>query len=113
MSAHVLWARVSVTIRSKRHDHPEIARSVLGGLHNLKLNHRRQAVQRKETDMRYNTVKTTEMWAKIQAMGEIERNFRNGELWYFNGEYWYLSHLELPPEELREVTEFYSGAKAI
>lgn len=66
-----------------------------------------------EADMRYNTVKTTEMWAKIQAMGEFERDFRNGELWYFNGEYWYLSHLELPPEELREVTEFYSGAEAI
>lgn len=38
MSAHVLWVQVSVTIRSKRHVHLEIARPVLGGYHNLKLN---------------------------------------------------------------------------
>lgn len=63
--------------------------------------------------MRYNTVKTAEMWAKIQAMGGYERDFRNGEIWSFNGEYWYLSHLELSPEALREVVEFNSGAIAI
>ena len=46
MSAHVLWVQVSVTIRSKRHVHLEIARPVLGGYHNLKLNRRRKAATR-------------------------------------------------------------------
>ena len=56
--------------------------------------------------MRYQVVKTAEQWAKIEAMGTYEQDFRNGELWEFNGELFYLSHLELSTKELKELTEY-------
>lgn len=56
---------------------------------------------------KYFTVRTAEQWATIQAMGTYEQDFKNGELWEFNGYMWYLSHLELPPEELAELVEIY------
>lgn len=59
--------------------------------------------------MKYRTVKTLEEWSKIVSIGTYECKFRNGELWNFNGEIWYLSHLELEPEVLHEVVEFYRG----
>ena len=59
--------------------------------------------------MKYNTVKTLEMWTKVQSLGTYEQDFKNGEIWEFSGEYWYLSHLELSPEVLREVVEYESG----
>lgn len=63
--------------------------------------------------MKYNIVKTAEEWAKIQAMGDYEQDFKNGELWYYNGDMWYLSHLELSPEELQEIVEFEKGVEII
>lgn len=63
--------------------------------------------------MKYNIVKTAEEWAKIQAIGDYEDDFRNGELWNFNGKIWYLSHLELSPEELQELVEFQKGVEKI
>lgn len=58
--------------------------------------------------MKYKTVTTFEMWVDIKAMGTYEMDFKNGELWSFNGGLWYLSHLELPAKELRDVIDFYS-----
>lgn len=63
--------------------------------------------------MKYKTVKTLEMWEKVQSMGTYEDDFKNGELWEFNGEYWYLSHLELPTQVLREVVELNKGVITI
>lgn len=63
--------------------------------------------------MKYKTVKTAEQWATVKAMGDYEQDFRNGELWYYGGDMWYLSHLELSPEELREIVEFEKGAERI
>lgn len=81
MSAHVFWIWVSVTSRSKRHDHPEIARSVLGGLHNLKLNRRRQAAQRKDRKMtRYEIARSAFEHNSIEAdtFGQLHgHNFSN------------------------------------
>lgn len=63
--------------------------------------------------MKYKTVKTAEQQATVKAMGDYEQDFRNGELWYYGGDMWYLSHLELSPEELREIVEFEKGAERI
>lgn len=63
--------------------------------------------------MKYKTVKTAEQWATIKAMGDYEQDYKNGELWYYNGDMWYLSHLELSPEELREIVEFEKGSETI
>lgn len=60
-----------------------------------------------------NTVKTLEQWATIQAMGTYEQDYKNGELWSFNGQLYYLSHLELDPEALRELNEYYEGPARI
>lgn len=62
---------------------------------------------------KYTTVTTAEMWAKVQAMGTYEQDYRNGELWSFDGKLYYLSHLSLNPNELREVVAFHSGPKTI
>lgn len=56
--------------------------------------------------MKYKTVKSAEQWARIEAMGTYEQNFKNGELWEFNNEMFYLSHLELPTKELAELVEY-------
>lgn len=63
--------------------------------------------------MKYTTVKTADMWSKVQSMGNYEFDYRNGELWRFNGELYYLSHLELSPKELREVVELNEGPVTI
>lgn len=63
--------------------------------------------------MKYKTATTLEQWTTVKAMGDYEYDFKNGELWYFGGEYWYLSHLELSPQVLQEVVEFYSGVITI
>lgn len=63
--------------------------------------------------MNYRIATTLDTWSKIQAMGTYECDFRNGEIWSFNGELWYLSHLELSPDVLREVVEFYGSPKPI
>lgn len=44
--------------------------------------------------------RTAQKWADIEALGTWERDCKNGSVWSFNGEEWYLSHLELPPQEL-------------
>ena len=62
---------------------------------------------------KYITVKTVEMWAKVQAMGDFEKKYKNGELWTFNGNLYYLSHLELTPKEMQEAREYYKGAETI
>lgn len=63
--------------------------------------------------IKYNIVKTADKWAMIQGMGDYEKKFKNGELWYFNGEYWYLSHLELDIKELKELVEWMKGEETI
>ena len=63
--------------------------------------------------MKYKIVKTAEQWATVKVMGDYEQDFKNGELWYYGGDMWYLSHLELFPEELREIVEFEKGAETI
>ncbi len=64
-------------------------------------------------EAKYTTVTTAEMWAKVQAMGTYEQDYRNGELWSFNGKLYYLSHLSLNPNELRKVVAFHSGPETI
>lgn len=59
------------------------------------------------------TVTTAEMWAKVQAMGTYEQDYKNGELWSFDGKLYYLSHLSLSPRELREVLASGSGPETI
>lgn len=56
--------------------------------------------------MKYQVVKTAEQWAKVEAMGTYEQDFKNGELLEFNGELFYLSHLELSIKELKELVEY-------
>lgn len=51
-------------------------------------------------------VKTAQKWVTIEALGTLEREYKNGNVWTFNGEEWYLSHLELPPQELAILVEF-------
>lgn len=63
--------------------------------------------------MKYKVVKIFEEWAKVQAMGTYEQDFKNGELWYFNENMWYLSHLELPMQELKKVVEYYKNPEKI
>lgn len=63
--------------------------------------------------MKYKIIKTFEDWAKIQAIGTYEQDFKNGELWYFNGDMWYLSHLKLPMQELKKVVEYYKNPEKI
>lgn len=55
------------------------------------------------------TVTTLEEWAKVQALGSYEDDYKNGELWEFNGELYYLSHLSLKPQELHRVVDFYQA----
>lgn len=59
--------------------------------------------------MRIITVKDAETWTKVQALGTFERNYKNGELWYFNRKFYYLSHLNLELDELCELLFFESG----
>ncbi len=68
-----------------------------------------------EEDMtsKYTTVKTAEMWAKVQSMGTYEQDYKNGELWSFNGELYYLSNLSLDTAEMREVTAYFNGLETI
>ena len=61
----------------------------------------------------YNIVTDPDEWATIEAMGDFEKKFKNGELWTFNGELYYLSHLELSTEALMELAEFQKGPEAI
>ena len=56
--------------------------------------------------MKYKTVKSAEQWARIEAMGTYEQNFKNGELWELNNEMFYLSHLELSIKERAELVEY-------
>lgn len=63
--------------------------------------------------MEYKVVKTADIWIKIQSMGDYESNYKNGELWWFNGKLYYLSHSELSPETLKEVTMFNEGPISI
>lgn len=56
--------------------------------------------------MRIITVEDAETWAKVQAMGDFERKYKNGELWYFNRKFYYLSHLNLELDELAELNYF-------
>lgn len=63
--------------------------------------------------MKYKIANTLEQWSTIQALGTCEGLYKNGELWWFDGELWYLSILELSPEDLREVMEFYKGVETI
>lgn len=62
---------------------------------------------------KYTTVTTVEMWAKVQAMGTYEQDYKNGELWSFNGELYYLSNLSLDTAEMREVTAYFNGLETI
>lgn len=61
----------------------------------------------------YNIVTSPDEWAKIQAMGDFERQFKNGELWSFDSKLYYLSHLELSTEALTELAEIQKGPEAI
>lgn len=56
---------------------------------------------------KYKIVKTLEEWAKIEAYGNWESHFRNGELYSFNNEFYYLSHLELDPDVLHELIKYH------
>lgn len=62
---------------------------------------------------KYTTVKTVEMWAKVQSMGTYEQDYKNGELWSFNGGLYYLSHLSLDTTEMRKVTSYFNGLETI
>lgn len=61
----------------------------------------------------YNIVTNPDEWTKIQAMGNFEKKFKNGELWSFNDKLYYLSHLELSTEALMELAEFQKRPEAI
>lgn len=52
---------------------------------------------------------TAQKWADIESLGTWERDYKNGSVWSFNGEEWYLSHLELPPQELAILVEYYNN----
>lgn len=50
-------------------------------------------------------IKTADEALTIQAYGDFEREYRNGEIWTFNGNEYYFSHLDLSPEELKEYND--------
>ena len=59
------------------------------------------------------TVRTFELWTTIVDLGTFEDDYKNGELWSFNGKLYYLSHMELKPEVLRELLDFYKEPERV
>lgn len=74
-------------------------------------------VKRKEENKmkhsKIETVRTFELWTTIVDLGTFEDDYKNGELWSFNGKLYYLSHMELKPEVLRELLDFYKEPERV
>ena len=74
------------------------------------------STKKEENKMKHSkieTVRTFELWTTIVDLGTFEDDYKNGELWSFNGKLYYLSHMELKPEVLRELLDFYKEPERV